>query len=233
MVQTWNDLTFIHWPFDPEVVAERLPPGLVPDVWDGQAWVGLVPFKMNNIRMPWTPPIPTQSSFPETNIRTYVRGPNGRDGVFFLSLDINRLAATVVARTTYRLPYMWSSMSIEQRPNGWRYRQRRRWPSLNLHGEPVTEPNSDVEVRIGTQMDPGLFDHYLTGRWGLWTELRRGLSYAPVEHPAWPLFDAEVLSLDETLFAAAGLPKPIGAPIVHYSPGVTVRIGVPKIHQPT
>jgi len=232
MLQSWNDLTFLHWPFDPEVVASVLPKGLRPDIYEGQAWVGLVPFMMNNIRMPWTPPIPLLSSFPETNIRTYVRGPNGVDGVFFFSLDITRLITTIVARTTYRLPYVWSEMTITRHPNSIAYRSRRRWPMTNLIGDRVNQAVSAVNVTIGDEMereDITPFDHYLTARWGLWTELHRGLSYAPVDHPRWPLYRATADICQNNLFEAAGLPQPDGLPVVHYSPGVTVRIGSPKV----
>lgn len=232
MVQSWNELSFLHWPFQPDDVARVLPPGLEPDLFDGAAWVGLVPFKMNDIRMPMTPSMPWLSSFPETNIRTYVRGPDGVDGVFFLSLDITRLVTTVVARTTYRLPYVWSDMSIERGPASMEYRSRRRWPATNLQGDPVTSATSDVSIAIREAIAPAdltEFDHYLTARWGLWTQLKRGLSYARVDHPAWPLLRATALRHDNTLFTAAGLPQPSGSPVVHYSPGVTVRIGVPHV----
>lgn len=232
MVQSWNELSFLHWQFRPGDVARVLPPGLEPDIFEGAAWVGLVPFKMNNIRLPLSPPLPWLSSFPETNVRTYVRGPDGVDGVFFLSLDITRLVTTVVARTSYRLPYVWSDMSIERGPDSIAYRSRRRWPATNLLGDPVTSATSNVSIAIGEAIAPRElteFDHYLTARWGLWTQLKRGLSYARVDHPAWPLHRARALRHDNTLFAAAGLPQPSGSPVVHYSPGVTVRIGVPRV----
>ena len=46
-------------------------------------------------------------------MRTYVRGPDGTVGVWFLSLDAARLAPVVVARRHFHLPYYWSSMSLE------------------------------------------------------------------------------------------------------------------------
>jgi uncharacterized protein YqjF (DUF2071 family) len=42
------------------------------------------------------------------------------------------------------------------------------------------------------------------------------------------LHRAEVLHLDDELVTAAGLPAPVGAPVVHWAPGVDVRIGVPR-----
>ena len=37
-------------------------------------------------------------------------------------------ASKAVARTTYRLPYFWSDMSIEQLGPRITYRSERRWP---------------------------------------------------------------------------------------------------------
>ena len=87
MVQQWRDLAYVHWRYDPEEIQALLPPGLEVDVHDGAAWVGLIPFSMRNIGLPRLPAIPYFGSFPEVNVRTYVRH-NGRPGVWFFSLDI-------------------------------------------------------------------------------------------------------------------------------------------------
>ncbi len=128
MLQGWKDLTFVHFAYDPTVVQRRLPPGLVVDTFEGCAWVGLVAFRMEGIRLPHLPPVPYLGTFPETNVRTYVRGPDGRPGVWFDSLDVNRLIPVLVALGTYRLPYRWAEMSIEHENDTVSYRARRRWP---------------------------------------------------------------------------------------------------------
>ncbi|GAB2860547.1 hypothetical protein GCM10027074_29730 [Streptomyces deserti] len=48
----------------------------------------------------------------------------------------------------------------------------------------------------------------------------RHLWETPVEHEPWPLADATVDVLEETLTTAAGLPAPLTEPVVHFSPGV-------------
>ena len=105
MMQGWKNLTFVHWSYHPAVVQRRLPPGLAVDTFEGRAWVGLVAFHMEDIRLPLLPALPYLGTFPETNVRTYVRGPDGRPGVWFDSLDITRLIPVLVALGTYRLPY--------------------------------------------------------------------------------------------------------------------------------
>ncbi len=227
MLQGWYDLTALHWRYDPADVQALLPPGFAVDTFDGSAWVGLIPFHMRRIRVPGLPPFGPLSTFPETNIRTYIVDPTGRRGVWFFSLDITRLLPTVVARLGYRLPYCWSTMAIHGEGHGngatRRYQSRRRWPT--------GEARSDVAVRIGRELTGGdltELDHFLTARWALGTTFGRRLMWAQVSHPPWPIHDAEVLACDETIVAAAGLRPPHGAPVARWSPGVEVRIGVPR-----
>jgi uncharacterized protein YqjF (DUF2071 family) len=225
MLQTWSALTYLHWPYEPAAVQRILPDGLVPDTHDGTAWVGLIPFHMEHIRTPGLPRgIPWIGTFPETNVRTYVVGPDGVPGVWFCSLDITRLGAVLVSWATYRIPYMWSKMTYAPVGDFRSYRSRRRWPGPRRAG-------SEVVVEVGAEIPPteqSELDHFLTARWGLWSQTKRGPRYAPVDHPTWPLHHAHLHHLRQDLIEAAGLPAPSGEPHLLYSPGVDVRIGVPR-----
>lgn len=234
MRQRWERLTFVHWPFDPDLVQRLLPRGLAVDVHGGAAWVGLVPFTMRvatagGLAAPWA------SNFHETNVRTYVRDRDGNAGLWFFSLDAARLGAVVIARTTYRLPYYWSAMTIAGGADDITYSCHRRWPAA-----PTTV--SHLRVRIGAPFRPDELtgrDHFLTARWRLfsaggqrWRSAQAGPGRlhrcARAWHEPWPLRRADVLTLDDGLVTAAGLPRPDGEPLAHYSPGVDVRIGRPE-----
>lgn len=260
MLQGWHDLAALHWRYEPAEVQRLLPPGFTVDTFDGSAWVGLIPFHMRRIRLPGLPPFGPLSSFPETNIRTYIVDPTGRRGVWFMSLDITRALPTAVARIGYRLPYCWASMSItgDGPPEGpaarpgdgpgegpaeqpgvgstRRYRSQRRWPGPAAVGpEPGPVPSgrasSDVAIRVGPRIADGDLsdlDHFLSARWALGTTFGRRLMWARVSHPPWPLHAAELLHCEESLVAAAGLGPPRGEPTVRWSPGVEVRIGLPR-----
>jgi uncharacterized protein YqjF (DUF2071 family) len=220
MYQTWSWLSFLHWPYDPAVVRRLLPGGLEPHTFEGRAWVGLTPFFLEDLRTPVAPAPPWFTSFPETNVRTYVRGPDGRVGLWFLSLEAGRLEPVLVARSTYGLPYMWAQMTVERDGARLRYRSRRRWPG-------PTPAASAVTVEVGEPLAPaelGPFDHYLTARWQLYTTLGPLLARSVVEHEPWPLHRAAVRELEGNLVAAGGLPAPKGDPVVHWSPGVRTRI---------
>jgi uncharacterized protein YqjF (DUF2071 family) len=222
MRQRWETLTFLHWSFDPGAVQRLLPEGLRVDAYDGCAWVGLVPFRMRvgvrrSVGLPWV------GRFCETNVRTYVRDRFGRPGIWFFSLDATRLGAVLTARATYRLPYFWSDMSACVGDGVIEYTCRRRWP------QPVPA-NSRVRVAIGEMHeagDLGARDHFLTARWRLFSTGGHGLRYAEAAHPPWPLWRATLLECSDDLLTVAGLPRPTTTPLVHFSPGVDVRIGRP------
>ncbi|MBX3416896.1 MAG: DUF2071 domain-containing protein [Pirellulaceae bacterium] len=101
--QKWTCLTFIHWRVSAETIQALLPPFLRVLEYDGTGWLGLVPFSMEKIRPWWSPPIPGISWFLETNLRTYVVDSEGREGVWFFSLDANSRLAVGVARKVWHL----------------------------------------------------------------------------------------------------------------------------------
>ena len=220
MKQQWCDLAYIHWKYDPAVVQALLPDGIEVDTFDGSAWVGLIPFSMRNISFPGIPPVPYFGSFPEVNVRTYVKR-NGVPGVWFFSLDVNRLIPAAIARATYFIPYCWGK-ATHRKANGRLFTSvTRRWPSKS---------STKIELVLGEKIDePSQLAHFLTARWGLFSQGFGGrLRYAPVDHEQWTLHSASVLQLDDKLVTAAGLPTPVGEPHVMFSPGVSVRIGKPR-----
>lgn len=222
LTQEWRRVTFVHWRCEPEAVRSILPDGLDVDTFDGSAWVGLVPFRMVDVRPPWIPTLHPFTTFPETNIRTYVRGPRGQ-GVWFSSLEITRLFGVAVARLGFGVPYVWAKMSIEETGGRVRYESSRRWPGPR-------GASSVVEVEVGDRLaELGDLERFLTSRWATYSRLPGGrIGWVPVEHEPWTLHTAGIIELSEDLTTAAGLPALIGEPVVHFAPGVTARIGWPR-----
>lgn len=228
----WEELTYLHWDVDPERCAALLPRGLEPDVIEGRAWVGLVPFRMAGIRLasgrggeiplPW-------STFAETNVRTYVRGPDGRRGVYFHSLDVPSIAPTMVARLGFRLPYCTSRMSIARRGRRVGYLAHRRWPGPSGGGE----VRSHLRILVGDPLTPktsGPLDVALPAQWALYTEHPRGgLLRVEVHHPAWRLHAAHVEVLADGLVAEAGYDDVARPPVhVRWAEPVDVIVGRPR-----
>ena len=228
----WEQLTYLHWDLAPDEVAANLPDGLTPDVIDGRAWVGLVPFLMAGIRLVLpdsrTIPLPL-STFPETNVRTYVIGPDGGRGVYFHSLDVPYSTPTAVARLGFRLPYCTSTMRIGQRDGRIGYVARRRWPR-DTHGPAAT---SRVIVEPGARVpdaQQSRLDIALSARWALYTEgLGGSILKVDVHHPAWRLREARLITLEDGLVAAAGYRIDGRAPVhLRTADPVEVRVGRPR-----
>ena len=219
MVQHWTDLVFIHWRYSPQVVQNLLPAGVEVETFDGDAWVGLIPFHMNNLGFPKLAPLPFVGSFPEVNVRTYVRC-GEYSGVWFFSLDINKLLPTLTARVAYKIPYCYGKVSHVRSGEYLTTSVFRRWPNSGYR--------SNLIIKSGEATD-GDLERFLTARWGLITSspMKKNI-WAPVEHPEWVLRKAEIIHLDDELISAAGLPKPKTIPHVMYSEGVPVRIGLPS-----
>jgi len=68
--------------------------------------VGILPFDVTKFHPPGLPPLPWISNFLETNVRTYLRAPDGSIGVWFFSLDTDQLFGVAGARLAFHLPYM-------------------------------------------------------------------------------------------------------------------------------
>jgi hypothetical protein len=227
MLQRWTELSFVHWAYEPAAVQAVLPRELEVDTFDGAAWVGLIPFHLA-IRRRGVPYVPWLAHFAETNVRTYVVGPDGRHGIWFLSLDAARLPAVAVARTSYRLPYMWAEATIQRDGDTLRYRGTRRWPTPRAA--------YDLTLRIGAALDPpSELERFWSARWHLFSPARQPLpprrlelDVTSVSHPPWPLYRADVAELEESLLNAAGLPTPGDEPVALFSPGVATRFGPRK-----
>jgi uncharacterized protein len=228
MRHTWASLSFMHWPYDPEALQRLLPPGLTADTHDGRGYVGLILFHLT-LRPAWLPALPWLCSFAETNVRTYVRGPTGRPGILFLSLDAARLGAVAVARaSSWRLPYHWAAMRVRRDGDLVTYACRRRWPGSG-------EASSRVVLRVGAPYRPAeltTLDRFLTARWCFYARSHRGLTRTAAHHPPWRLARGTALQVEDRLIAATGLGEPHGEPLVHWADRTDALIGRPRLDQP-
>ena len=119
MYQRWEQLLFLHWKWEPERVQSTLPPGLHVDTFAGDAYVGIVPLFMRNVRPRMLPAVPTISDFLELNLRTYVYDGTGRPGLYFYSLDCDQPIAVEAAKRLLNLRYEHAEMKAEVDAEGW------------------------------------------------------------------------------------------------------------------
>jgi uncharacterized protein len=227
MRMNWRDLLFLHWPMPAGALRALIPSQLDLDLFEGTAYVGLVPFTMTGVRPVGVPPVPGLSSFHETNVRTYVRLGTRDPGVWFFSLDAANRIAVKLARSLFHLPYRYARMFLEHepgsRPNSPAtvlYAGVRQWPG------PLPASYLIRAMPTGTvrPAEPGTLQHFLAERYFLYSLRKNQLYQGQVHHSPYPLQPAGLLSLDESLLAAAGLMRPTTAPIAHFATGVNVEV---------
>jgi hypothetical protein len=221
MRQRWARLGFLHWPVPPDQVQALLPAGLTVDIWQGQAWVGLVPFVVTGARPAFLPALPGLSRFDEVNVRTYVHL-RGRDpGVWFFSLDASGRVAVATARRFFKLGYRLARMRAEEGPDG-----RVSFLSRRLRPGPLP---ATCALEYGprgpvTRAAPDTLEHFLLERYLLYASDGRRLYQGRVHHAPYPVQPGTVTGLQEDLVAAAGLVRPPAEPLVHYAREVDVEV---------
>ena len=213
MTQSWHDLLFAHWPLEAHELREKLPAGLELDTFDGQAWIGIVPFHMTNVAPRGVPPLPLVSTFVELNVRTYVTH-HGKPGVYFFSLDANSSMAVLAARALFHLPYFRATMSID-RPD-----RRIVYTSARATRTPGAGEFAATYWPIGgvVAAKPGSLEYFLTERYCLYTvDGAARVKRLEIHHGPWPLQAAEATIAVNTMADAAGLRLPSTEPTLHFS----------------
>lgn len=109
LTAAWRDLVMLTWSVEQRLLASYLPRGVQLDLWRGQALASVVAFRFEQVRVRGLS-IPFHTSFPEVNLRFYVRrqGPDGewRRGAVFVQEMVPRAAIAWVARRVYNEPYV-------------------------------------------------------------------------------------------------------------------------------
>jgi uncharacterized protein YqjF (DUF2071 family) len=221
MRQRWARLAFLHWPVAADIVQPLLPRGLDLDTFEGQAWVGLVPFVVTGARPILLPPLPGISWFDEVNVRTYVHY-QGRDpGVWFFSLDASSRVAVHAARALFKLGYRHARMRADVDGAG-----RVHFESRRVSPGPVPATCALDYAPVGgvSHAVPGTLEHFLIERYILYAAAGDRLYQARVHHEAYPVQGAEVGALQEDLVAAAGITRPPREPLAHYASEVHVEV---------
>ena len=183
----WHELLFLHWRVPAPALQAQLPRGVELETFDGSAWLGVVPFRMVDTRFRWLPRLPTAYTFPELNLRSYVRV-GDRSGVWFWSLDAASRLVVEGARLGFGLPYLRARMQCERIGDEVRYRSERtdrRGPLATFVGR--WRPAGPFEPAV-----VGSLEHWLCERYCLFAQRRGRLVIGEIAHPPWRLAKAEV-----------------------------------------
>ncbi len=222
MRQEWNRLLFAHWAIDPEKLRPLVPSVLPLDVREGRCWVAVTPFYLSGLRARGLPPIPGTSSFPELNVRTYVRL-DSKPGVFFFSLDAGSVSAVMGARLFYALPYFYAHMRVRYGAESVQYVCSRR------HMGTVAEFNGDyAPAGSVSNAAPGSLEEFLAERYCLYAVQGRRLYRAEIHHVPWPLQPAKAMIATNTMALAAGIELPNEPPLLHFAHKLEVLVWTPE-----
>lgn len=222
MNQSWCNLLFAHWPVDVEALRKLVPEKLELDLFDGIAYIAVVPFEMRDVSPRYTPSLPWLSFFPELNVRTYVRY-RDRPGVFFFSLDAGNPLAVWIARKYYHLPYYNATMLCRHEKSAFHYTSTRK----------SVRTLSEIDIRAGEnsgscQLDvtyepagpvyystAGSLEHFLTERYCLFSVYENEIFCGHIHHRPWPLQKANCEWRHNSMTAPIGL-ELHGEPITHF-----------------
>ena len=228
MAQSWHDLLFAHWPLPVMTLRAHVPPQVALDTFDGQAWVGVVPFRMSGVRPRLMPSVPWFSAFPELNVRTYVKArdpANPRPGVYFFSLEAANPIAVAIARRWFSLPYYNAQMRLHDDGTTIHYQSKR-----THRGAPAAEfVGAYAPTGAVFSSQPGTLAAWLTERYCLYTVSRTGeLCIGEIHHLPWPLQPATAEIMVNTMAAASGIALPRQPPLLHFARRLDVVVWPPR-----
>lgn len=196
MYQTWSHLLFMHYSVPVSVLKPYIPDKVELDTMDGMAWIGVVPFLMSRIRFPYTPAVPYLSSFPELNVRTYVKYKN-KSGVYFFSCDAKSQLAVYFGKKFYSLPYIYSNIEADF------------GDQIQFHSQ---RENTELDIcyspkgSIFTAKQRSL-EFFLTERYSLFSQDSKGNQYiCEIEHDKWNLQEADFFVEKNTMGSQLNIP---------------------------
>lgn len=215
--QDWNELLFLHWVFDPTVLQAKLPKGLTIDTYDEKAYVGIIPFFMDNIKPALFGRTFPGINFYEMNVRTYVYDEEGTPGVWFFSLDASNWFAEKAGRHLFHLPYVYSQFEVNRQENSIDYQCIRSNDKASYH------------YKRGTLIGPATpetLEFFLLERYVLFSVDKHGQLYKGlVHHEPYQMYAPEVTAWNDQPLIWNGL-MPLESNPVHQiiSKGVRVNI---------
>ena len=217
LAQTWCDLLFAHWPVPAAALRSAVPAPLDLDLWEGSAWIGVVPFRMERIRPRGLFALPWLSATPEINVRTYVTF-GGKRGIYFLSLHASNPMVVSIARHFFHLRYQRAEMSVRSEGEMVHYASNGR--GVEFRGS--YGPSGDV-----APPQPGTLEHWLTARYCFYSVQKGNVIRGEVDHPEWPLQPATASIETNNMTAPFGIDLPGEAPLLHFSRRLDVVLWLP------
>lgn len=195
---TWRDGLYLHWPVDPDRLRPHVPAPLELETRDGDAWVSVLPFVLARAGLRGAPAL-SRLSFPELNVRTYVRYEN-TPGLFFFSIDVGNAFVSRGVRRTTRLPVHHAKMNVSADDD------RVAFSSIRADDDGARfsatyEPDGEVFYA-----EPDSLEYWLTARRRFYAPRNGSVLTGEIAHAPWPLQPATATVHENTMLEVNGLP---------------------------
>jgi uncharacterized protein YqjF (DUF2071 family) len=215
--QEWHRTLFLHFRVEAKELAAFVPDAVELDLFHGKAWISVVVFTMEGVRPRLLPAWSPLSNFHELNVRTYVRGPDGMNGVYFLHIAAAKAISVSVARMLSVLPYQ--KAEISRTSNG----------DVRIACSSRTGPCLHTEFTPGDMIAaPRPLDIWLTERYAVYQQHGKAIWRYQVHHVPWPLRRVRINRLQ--IESGKSLPlRPSDPDLAHWSEGVQV-LSWPREH---
>ncbi|MEA0555593.1 DUF2071 domain-containing protein [Lysinibacillus irui] len=214
MTQTWQDVLFLHWPISPQELQKYIPNELQLDLFEENAWLSAVLFKVHRHRLRFLPPIPGMNNYLQLNVRTYVKY-NGRKGIYFFHLDVtNYLLSKVTAIGS--LPYRYSQLVGKQIDHHFSYTSHYK----------ACDERLKVTFTLGDHTATN-FDHWIVERYHSWSKYNNKLLRIDIHHSPWELQRARVTIQSNSLASFMKKTFQHMEPIAHYAKNKVARVFPP------
>jgi uncharacterized protein YqjF (DUF2071 family) len=213
----------LNFPVPIDAITPIAPPGTEPDLHDGQTYISVIGFRFQAVRF-FGLAVPGHTSFPEINLRYYVRrhiGNETRRGVVFVREIVPRRAVAIIANRLYHENYITRPMRTTLQiageslaPNdsleyAWRSRRsphrrlRLSAPHWNRLAARITAP---LAIPATGSLEEFIVEHY----WG-YTRARDGTTREyQVAHVPWKVAPADNVIWD------CDLPATYNTPLAEY-----------------
>jgi len=186
----WSNVAILTYEVPPAILEAHLPAGLALDMRGGAAFASLVAFDFLDTRV-WGFAWPGVHSFPEVNLRFYVRQGNRR-GVVFIREFVPQPVVSWLARALYNEPYLVAPIesAVKDEPSGISTVRCLRWRGRDHRIEVVGDRHASTPA-------PESEEHFFKEHhWGFGRDRHgRTLGYE-VRHPVWDIYPLRSWSLD-------------------------------------
>jgi len=126
-------------------------------------------------------------SFLQMNFRTYIQF-DDEPGIYFFSVDVNRMLTMITAKNLLQLPYEMAEISMERIKDYYLFKSKR-----------TKQIDSDARIFAKYQPlenivcnKPNTLSHWLTDRYCFWMINGNKIIKGPISHMPWTLYHAEL-----------------------------------------